>query len=115
METIFDEADLKEKIAKTEREINEPSFWDNNSQAQKIFLELSKLKKLFDRISSILSHRLLSVAILLSPARQFSVDHSKKTFKFWQIFSTEVKSRTQSEPRIVFLVLSTPKSLLNGE
>jgi len=44
-ETIFDEAQLINDIEKTEREINENSFWDNNSQAQNIFNTISEKKK----------------------------------------------------------------------
>lgn len=52
-ETIFDEAQLTNDIEKTEREINEDSFWDNNSQAQAIFNKLSEKKKALEEIYSL--------------------------------------------------------------
>ena len=52
-ETIFDEANLRQDIQKTEKEINEDSFWDNNQDAQEIFNRLSEKKKKLDTITSI--------------------------------------------------------------
>ncbi len=44
-ETIFNIAKLTEEIRQKEAEINEPSFWDQNKEAQHIFSALSSLKK----------------------------------------------------------------------
>ncbi|MBA94664.1 MAG: peptide chain release factor 2 [Rickettsiales bacterium] len=52
-ETIFDEPKLVHEIQKTEKEINEDSFWDNNKDAQTIFNSLSEKKKKLETITSI--------------------------------------------------------------
>ena len=63
-----------------------------------------KVAWIFRLIRLMFSHLFSRAWILFSPARQLSVDHSKKRFKFRQISSTEYRSRTQSEPRIVSIM-----------
>ena len=49
METIFDLPQLKETIRKIEAEIEQPSFWDNNDQAQPTFQHLNRHKATLSR------------------------------------------------------------------
>jgi len=53
LETIFDVALLTQTIQQKEAEINEPSFWDENEQAQSIFSTLSQLKKSLDTYNAV--------------------------------------------------------------
>ena len=49
METIFDNADRREKIRQIESEIELDSFWTDNPQSQEIFNQLNQLKRSEER------------------------------------------------------------------
>ncbi|RAP37784.1 peptide chain release factor 2 [Candidatus Marinamargulisbacteria bacterium SCGC AAA071-K20] len=54
-ETIFDIAQLREKVRQREVEINQDSFWTENPDANTLFSELSKLKKTVDSFDDVVS------------------------------------------------------------
>ena len=54
-ETIFDIAALEDKVSKSEREINQDSFWTNNPNAQSILNKLSKDKKKLEHFNALKS------------------------------------------------------------
>lgn len=50
---LFDLDTKKEDIAKLEKEMTEPGFWDDNKQAEKVIAETNRLKKYVDQFGEL--------------------------------------------------------------